>query len=71
MELVDNLVKLMADLKKDTTPVVQDLLRSALGHMDLVTRAEFDAQSRVLEKAHQMLATLEARLAELQKNPEL
>jgi len=35
--------------------------------MDLVTREEFDIQSKVLERTREKLATLEAQVAELEK----
>jgi ubiquinone biosynthesis accessory factor UbiK len=43
------------------------VLRSALGKLDLVTRSEFDVQTKVLERARARLAVLEARLAELEQ----
>jgi BMFP domain-containing protein YqiC len=42
------------------------VLRSSLGKMDLVTRDEFDAQTKVLERTRARLAALEARLAQLE-----
>lgn len=42
-------------------------LRSGFARLDLVSREEFDAQSRVLERARKMIETLEQRLAELEQ----
>jgi ubiquinone biosynthesis accessory factor UbiK len=42
------------------------VLRSTLGKMDLVTRDEFDVQTKVLERTRARLAVLEARLAQLE-----
>jgi ubiquinone biosynthesis accessory factor UbiK len=42
------------------------VLRSTLGKMDLVTRDEFDVQTKVLERTRARLAALEARLAQLE-----
>ncbi len=43
------------------------VLRSTLGKLDLVTRDEFDIQTKVLERTRARLAVLEARLAELEQ----
>jgi BMFP domain-containing protein YqiC len=43
-------------------------LASLFARLDLVTREEFDVQSAVLARTREKLATLEARLAELEKN---
>lgn len=67
MVFVERLVRLMDGVKEGSRPVVQGILKNALGKMDLVTREEFDAQSRVLEKAHRTLTELQTRLAVLQK----
>jgi BMFP domain-containing protein YqiC len=52
-----------SDLEKNFRVV----LRSSLGKMDLVTRDEFDAQTKVLERTRARLGALEARLAELEQ----
>jgi hypothetical protein len=44
------------------------VLQSGLKRLDLVSREEFDAQARVLLRSRELLATLEARVAELEKN---
>ena len=41
-------------------------LRSGLQRLDLVSREEFDAQARVLERSRELIAALEARVAELE-----
>ena len=43
------------------------VLRSTLGKLDLVTRDEFDVQTKVLERTRGRLALLEARLAQLEQ----
>ncbi len=43
------------------------VLRSTLGKLDLVTREEFDVQSKVLERTRARLAVLEGRLAQLEQ----
>ncbi len=52
-----------ADLESNFRAV----LRGSLAKMDLVTRDEFDAQSKVLERTRARLADLEARLAQLER----
>ena len=67
MKLVDNLVELIGSLKRDSTPMAQDVLKNALAKMNLVTREEFDAQTKVLAKAQDTLTELQTRL-EAMKN---
>lgn len=43
------------------------VLRNTLGKMELVTRDEFDVQTKVLERTRERLAVLEARLAQLEQ----
>jgi len=43
------------------------VLQSGLKRLDLVTREEFEAQTRVLLRSRELLAQLEARVAELEK----
>ena len=43
------------------------VLRHTLGKLDLVTRDEFDVQTKVLERTRARLAVLEARLAQLEQ----
>jgi ubiquinone biosynthesis accessory factor UbiK len=43
------------------------VLRSTLAKLDLVSREEFDVQTKVLERTRARLALLEARLAELEQ----
>ncbi|HEX3835977.1 MAG TPA: accessory factor UbiK family protein [Steroidobacteraceae bacterium] len=52
-----------ADLEKNFRVV----LHSSLGKMDLVTRDEFDVQTKVLERTRARLGVLEGRLAELEQ----
>ncbi|MEO8307629.1 MAG: accessory factor UbiK family protein [Pseudomonadota bacterium] len=44
------------------------VLQSGLKRLDLVSREEFDAQARVLLRSRELLATLEARVAQLETN---
>ena len=46
------------------------VLQSGLRRLDLVSREEFDAQTRVLLRSRELLAALEARVAELERKPQ-
>lgn len=52
-----------ADLQKN----LKALLTQQFARLELVTREEFDTQSRVLSRARAKLDELEQRLAELEK----
>ena len=52
---------------QDIEKNIRALVRSALGRLDLVTREEFDVQAKMLARAREQLAALEARLAELER----
>lgn len=45
---------------------VRELVASALGQLDLVTRSEYDIQLELLARAREKLEALEARVAELE-----
>ena len=51
------------DLQKN----LRALLVAFFDRFDLVTREDFDAQKRVLERAQAQLAELETRLAEIER----
>ena len=44
----------------------RSVLRATLSRLDLTTREEFDAQSRVLARTREKVAALEAKLVELE-----
>ena len=45
----------------------RSVLRSTLGKLELVTRDEFDVQTKVLERTRARLTVLEARLVQLEQ----
>ena len=51
---------------KDLEKNLKSVAASAFGRLDLVTREEYDVQAKVLERAREKLAQLEARVAELE-----
>lgn len=54
-------------LKRDIEHNFKAVLQSALTHMDLVSRSEFDVQAAVLKRTREKLTALEQRLAALEK----
>lgn len=57
----------LTGLREDIERNLQAVLRARLAGLDLVTRDEFDAQRRVLERSRAKLEALERRLAELEQ----
>jgi BMFP domain-containing protein YqiC len=53
-------------MQQDLESNFRAVLRGGLSKLDLVTRDEFDAQTRVLERTRARLEELEARLASLE-----
>jgi hypothetical protein len=55
---------LQADMEKN----FRALLEAALSRMNLVTREEFDVQSRVLERTREKLTALDERIRDLESS---
>ncbi len=64
--LLDSVPPAFRALGQDLETNFRAVLRSSLGKLDLVTRDEFDTQTRVLERTRARLAELEARLQALE-----
>jgi BMFP domain-containing protein YqiC len=60
--LLDALPQGMADLREDARKNFRATLAAGLQRLDLVTRAEFDAQRAVLDKAREEIKALHAKL---------
>ncbi len=58
-------------MKEDFERNAKSAVQSALGNLDLVTREEFDVQTEVLRKTRQQLKELEARISQLEPEPEV
>ena len=54
------------EMQKDVEKNVHTLLQSAFDRLDLVTREEFDTQTRVLARTREILDQLEKTVAELE-----
>jgi ubiquinone biosynthesis accessory factor UbiK len=52
---------------RDVEKNIRALLSAGLARLDVVTREEFDVQAKLLLRAIEKLAQLEARLAELER----
>jgi ubiquinone biosynthesis accessory factor UbiK len=66
--LLESLPPAVRGVQQDIETNFRAVLRSALGRLDLVTREEFDAQSKVLERTRAKADLLEARLRELEQS---
>jgi BMFP domain-containing protein YqiC len=60
--LMDNLPPALRATQRDLESNFRAVLRASLGKLDLVTRDEFDVQSRVLERTRARLEALEAKV---------
>ena len=65
--LCDILPPELQTLKKDAEKNFHAVLQSAFNKLDLVTREEFDAQTKVLARSRKRIETLEEKLTELEK----
>lgn len=52
---------------RDIEKNLRAMLAALFARLDLVTREEFDAQSKVLARTREKLAELEAKVAQLEK----
>jgi BMFP domain-containing protein YqiC len=64
--LLESVPPAFRTVQKDLETNFRAVLRASLGKLDLVTRDEFDTQTRVLERTRARLAELEARLQALE-----
>lgn len=64
--LIDNLPPALRATQRDLESNFRAVLRASLGKLDLVTRDEFDVQSRVLERTRARLEALEEKVKALE-----
>ena len=64
--LLERVPPAVRSVQADLESNFRAVLRERLSRLDLVSRDEFDAQARVLERTHAQLEALEARLAQLE-----
>ncbi|HTW39136.1 MAG TPA: accessory factor UbiK family protein [Steroidobacteraceae bacterium] len=65
--LLENVPPAARSLREDLEANFRAVLRATLGKLDLVTRDEFDTQTKVLERTRAKADALESRVAELEK----
>jgi BMFP domain-containing protein YqiC len=65
--LLDSLPAAVRGAQADLENNFRMVLRTTLAKLDLVSREEFDVQTKVLERTRARLAVLEARLSELEQ----
>jgi len=74
MKLLDDLARQisetiparMKEMQGDVKKNIRTLLESTLAKLDLVTREEFDAQTKVLARTREKLEQLEKTISELE-----
>jgi ubiquinone biosynthesis accessory factor UbiK len=64
--LIERVPPALRTVQADLEANFRAVLRERLSKLDLVSRDEFDAQTRVLERTRAQLEALEARLAALE-----
>src|SRR5256885_10820072 len=64
--LLERVPPALRSMQQDLESNFRAVLRERLSKLDLVSRDEFDAQTRVLERTRARLEALEARLAALE-----
>jgi len=67
--LMENLPASLQAFRADLEAHAGRVLRDATRRLDLVSREEFDAQSRVLARSRELIERLEERVAALEKKP--
>ena len=65
-EQVSRKLPQLSALGQDVSNNVKALVQQNLSKLDLVTREEFDAQQRALQRAEEKIAELEALLSKLE-----
>jgi len=65
-QLLERVPPALRTIQSDLEANFRAVLRERLSKLDLVSRDEFDAQARVLERTRARLEALEARLAALE-----
>lgn len=65
--LLESMPPALRGVQKDLQANFRAVLQATLGKLDVVTREEFDTQSRVLERTRAQLALLESRLQALEQ----
>ncbi len=65
--LLESIPPAARSVQQDLEANFRAVLRATLGKLDLVTRDEFDAQTKVLERTRVKAEALESRVGELER----
>ncbi len=68
---ITRLLPLATEVKEEAEKTIQQALQSGFSRLNLVTREEFDAQMKVLDRAEQTIAELEKKITALEKGGKL
>lgn len=66
-QLFERLPEAARTMRRDIESNFRAVLQAGLGKLDLVTRTDFDVQSKVLERTRARLEQLELRVSALEK----
>lgn len=66
-QLFERLPEAARTMRRDIESNFRAVLQASLGKLDLVTRTDFDVQSKVLERTRARLEQLELRMAAVEK----
>jgi ubiquinone biosynthesis accessory factor UbiK len=66
-QLFERLPEAVRTMRRDIESNFRAVLQASLGRLDLVTRTDFDVQSKVLERTRARLEQLELRMTALEK----
>jgi ubiquinone biosynthesis accessory factor UbiK len=64
--LMEGVPPALRSMQQDLEDNFRTVLRATLGKLDLITRDEFDAQTKVLERTRSKVEALQARLTDLE-----
>ena len=64
--LMEGVPPALRSMQQDLEDNFRSVLRATLGKLDLVTRDEFDAQTKVLERTRAKVEALQTRLTDLE-----
>lgn len=67
-KLCDTLPPNLQTMKKDMEKTFHSVLQSTFTKLDLVTREEFDTQTKVLARSRKKIEALEEKIKELEKS---
>lgn len=65
---ISKLIPMASGVREDVEDGIQEVLQSAFSRLNLVTREEFEAQLKVLDRAESTIAALEEKITALEKN---